>query len=462
MERVPALLRARQIARTIRRRAIAIAALFAVLFTAVGLAQHFFVRHQLLSFVYSEAATWATEIAGELAGTNGLNLATYQQAFFTAPEWCVVATNGSVIDIECTTARLLGRVFAAKDISFAGLQTIVSEQGEQWRIFSKRIKGGGVALGLDAPSKFRDPDGVLLANAAKFGDTLQDALRLNPHSVAREIEFAVFDQNGQMQKAWGALPLRADPAYLSELRSKREVVLDGKPYILAIRNVVGASQQPLATVIVPREVTAEHRAIRDQVRFNVGVAMLAWLAVVSIALVVFVRDEIRRQHLHPSLTEARKQGEGEHVEFKRSLLWNRERGHADDEPRRNVLKTIVAFLNSGGGTLFVGVQDGGQPWGLAEDLQCCNGSEDKFHLRLRDMIANSIGAQFAHYITSRIDDDPDYPGHRVCCVGVGAAPDAAFLQVEKRKFFFVRSGPETQELDMQKAFHYIHSKGLQI
>lgn len=255
--------------------------------------------------------------------------------------------------------------------------------------------------------------------------------------------------------------MRADPAYLSELRSKREVVLDGKPYILASRDVAGALQQPLATVIVPKDVTAEHRAIRDQVRFNLGVATLAWLVVVGIALIVFVRDEIRRQHLHPSLTEARKQGEGQHVEFKRSFLWNHERNSPEDYLRLKVLRTIVAFLNSGGGTLFVGVQDDGQPWGLAEDLQCCGGSEDKLHQLLRNLIANSIGAQFAHYITSRIDDDPDYPAYRVLFVGVGATPEAAFLRVEKRKFFFIRSGPETQELDMPTFYHYVHSKGLQ-
>jgi hypothetical protein len=461
MKRVPALLRAKQIARTIRRRAIATVALFAVLFTAIGVAQYFFVRSQLFSSAYSEADTSAKEVARELVGTNGLNRTALRQAFIAA-EWYIVAPNGSVIDIEGTTPKLLGRLTAPPNISFNGLETIPAEHGEQWRIFSKRLKGGALALGLTDPSKFKDPDAVLLANAAKFGDTLEDAIRLNTHSIEWAIDFAVFDQNGEMQRALGELPLRAAPAFLSELRSKREVVLGGRRYLLASRAVSDATQRPIATVIVPKEVSAEHNAIRDQVRFNVGVAVLAWLVVVSIALVYFVQDEIRRQHIHPSLTEARKQGEGEHVEFKRSLLWNRERGHADDEPRRNVLKTIVAFLNSGGGTLFVGVQDGGQPWGLAEDLQCCDGSEDEFHVRLRDMIANSIGAQFSHYIHSRIDDDPDYPGHRVCCVGVGAAPDAAFLRVAGRTQFYVRSGPETQELDMQKAFHYIHSKGLQI
>ncbi len=86
-----------------------------------------------------------------------------------------------------------------------------------------------MALGLNDPSKFRDPDAALLANAAKFGDTLQEALKLNFHSVEMPVDFAVFDENGEMRKAWGEIPLRADPVFPSELRSKREVVLEGKP-----------------------------------------------------------------------------------------------------------------------------------------------------------------------------------------------------------------------------------------
>jgi len=447
---------------TIRRRAIATAGLFAVLFTGIGGGQLIFVRHQLVSAAVSEANAGAKEIAGELAGTNGLNRTAYRQALITAGEWYVFTPSGMVIDIEGPSPELLGRLVAPTNISFTGLQSLVSGDGEQWRVFARELKGGSLALGLTGASRFKDADAVLLANAAKFGDTLEDALRVNAHSIEWAVDYAVFDQKGEVQKVFGELPLRADPAFLSELYSRRELVLDGKPYVLASRVVTDTAQRPIATVIVTKEFSAEQRAIWDQRRFNIGVATSAWLVVVSIVIVHFVRDEIRRQHIHPSLTEARKQGEGQHVEFKRSLLWNRERGHADEEPRRNVLKTIVAFLNSGGGSLFIGVDDTGQPWGLADDLQSCNGSEDTFRQRLHDFIASSIGGQFSHYIHSRIEDDPDFVGYRVCCVGVGAAPQAALLRLSNRTHFYVRSGPQTSELDIAQAVKYCRNARLQI
>ena len=247
-----------------------------------------------------------------------------------------------------------------------------------------------------------------------------------------------------------------------ELLAEREVVFGGKSFILASKTVVDLTHKPLAVVLVPREVTAERNALRTQLRFNVVVAAMAWFTAVTIVLVSLVRDEIRRQRVQPSLTEARKHGEGQHVEFKRSLLWDRERSYEDDNLRLKVLKTIVAFLNSGGGALFIGVQDNGQPWGLGDDLKRCDSSEDKFHQKLRNLIANSIGAEFSQYIMTRILDDPDYAGYRVCFVGVDKARHAAFLKARSHSYFYIRSGPETLELDMEKAYRHILEAGLRL
>jgi hypothetical protein len=81
---------------------------------------------------------------------------------------------------------------------------------------------------------------------------------------------------------------------------------------------------------------------------------------------------------------------------------------------------------------------------------------------LRNLITNSIGGEFSRYIMTRIDDDPDYSGYRVCFVAVDRARHAAFMKVGGHSFFYVRSGPESQELDMEKAMRYIRESGLRI
>jgi hypothetical protein len=357
----------------------------------------------------------------------------------------------------------VGRVVLPTEAIYSSPQTYVSEFGDTWRLFAERLKGGGtLVLGLNEPSDLVNPDAKLLTNAARFGKTFQEALRVNPKRIDAAVDYALVDETGELVAAWGGVPLRSDPQFLMKYLAKREVILDGKPFVLASHGVYDSLRKPLATVVVPRGVAAERNALRSQWHFNAVVAAVAWLLVVSIALIYFVRDETRRQRIHPSLTEARKQGEGQYVEFKRSLLWDRERGYEDEKLRSKVLKAIVAFLNSGGGSLFIGVQDDGQPWGLAEDLKRCDGSEDKFHQRLRNLIANSIGGEFSRYIMTRIDDDPDYSGHRVCFVAVDGARLAAFMKSGGHSYFYVRSGPETLELDMQKAYHHILEAGLKI
>ena len=354
----------------------------------------------------------------------------------------------------------MGRVRLPTEAVFTGPRTYVSDFGDTWRLFARKLNGGTLVVGLADPSEIANPDAKLLACAAKFGTTLQEALRVNPKRINWAVNYALIGQEGELVEAWGQLPLHCDPNYLTKLLSKPAVTLDGKPYILASSVVYDSAHKPLATVVVPRQTEGERNALRSQWYFNGSVAALAWFVAVAIALAHFAKEEARRSRVHPSLTEARQQGEGDSIEFKRSLLWDHEHGHEDEHLRLKILKTIAAFLNSGGGTLFIGVQDNGQPWGLENDLNLCNGSEDEFHLRLRNSVAGSIGEQFARYIMTSIVDDPDHAGYRICVVSVEGARRAAFLKAGTRPSFCIRSGPRTSELDVQSAYRYIREAGL--
>jgi len=59
-----------------------------------------------------------------------------------------------------------------------------------------------------------------------------------------------------------------------------------------------------------------------------------------------------------------------------------------------VTKTIAAFLNSEGGTLVIGVDDGGIPLGITHDFEYCEkgkGDLDGWTQSLRQVIANALG-----------------------------------------------------------------------
>ena len=87
-----------------------------------------------------------------------------------------------------------------------------------------------------------------------------------------------------------------------------------------------------------------------------------------------------------SLTEVEKildiieQGENKKVEFKETFSFNRHNNNKrDEELIKSSIKNIVAFLNSDGGILIIGVKDNGEISGIENEIGKWN-SKDKFKL----------------------------------------------------------------------------------
>jgi len=68
-------------------------------------------------------------------------------------------------------------------------------------------------------------------------------------------------------------------------------------------------------------------------------------------------------------------GESGSLEFKQTMRWDTKLQKRSTEVQRASMKTVCAFLNSGGGTLLIGVADTGKPTGLEDDLQDRDGAE---------------------------------------------------------------------------------------
>ena len=77
------------------------------------------------------------------------------------------------------------------------------------------------------------------------------------------------------------------------------------------------------------------------------------------------------------------QGENDQVEFKSTLRWNLKSDRSERVIEKAWLKTVVAFLNSSGGTLIVGVDDDGTILGIAPDRF---DNEDKYLLHVNNRL----------------------------------------------------------------------------
>ena len=145
-------------------------------------------------------------------------------------------------------------------------------------------------------------------------------------------------------------------------------------------------------------------------------------------------------------------GEGKGLEFKSTLQWDVVRATQNKGLRDAVLKTLVAFMNSEGGTLLIGVEDSGQIFGIERDLSMLGGSRDRFLQLVNTLVADRIGTQFSPYVTARLDAVHEKP---ICVVDASKASEPAFLSSAKGREFYVRVGNTTRSLDPEETLAYL-------
>ncbi len=156
-------------------------------------------------------------------------------------------------------------------------------------------------------------------------------------------------------------------------------------------------------------------------------------------------------HSRP-LTELVDMGEGTGLEFKSTLQWDVVAGRQNKGLRDAVLKTIVAFMNTEGGTLLIGVEDSGQIFGLERDLSLVGGSQDKFLQQLNSLVVDRLGIQYSPYVVSRIDTVGE---KLVCVVDTSRSAEPAFMSGQRGREFYVRVGNTTRSLDAEETHSFI-------
>lgn len=150
-----------------------------------------------------------------------------------------------------------------------------------------------------------------------------------------------------------------------------------------------------------------------------------------------------------------KLGESQTLEFKSTLQWDVVQKKQNNDLRKSVLKTIVAFLNSEGGTLVIGVEDDGSLFGIEKDLDLLGFSKDKFGNLLATLIFDKIGAEYSPYIKTRFEA---LNGKEVCVVDVTHSSAPVYLSGDKGSEFYVRTGPTSHLLDAEETVNYISNR----
>lgn len=140
-------------------------------------------------------------------------------------------------------------------------------------------------------------------------------------------------------------------------------------------------------------------------------------------------------------------GENDKLEFKSTLRWNLIADKADKAMENSALKTIVAFLNTEGGTLLIGVQDDGSILGIEKDKFL---NDDKFLLHFVNLVNDRIGKHYVEQIQSGLKE---VKGRKIFRIDCKPSANPVFLKNNGEEFY-IRNGPSSVQLSTSEVLEY--------
>jgi len=165
-----------------------------------------------------------------------------------------------------------------------------------------------------------------------------------------------------------------------------------------------------------------------------------------------IKSKIKNKISRDEIINRIKYGESTKLEFKSTLRYNIHSKCNDEKIENSVLKNIVAFCNSDGGEILIGINDEGEILGTELDNFR---NRDKFMLHLGNLIENRIVPSIDEFIDYKIIEINQ---KEICQIICRKSSKPSWFKPDKNKDeqFFIRTGPSSKPLSPMKAFEYIN------
>lgn len=144
--------------------------------------------------------------------------------------------------------------------------------------------------------------------------------------------------------------------------------------------------------------------------------------------------------------------EDENVEFKETCRWDVRQNKVTDIPRLAICKEVCAFLNTRGGTIYVGVDDDGIVLGIDRDIGSLHNKDkhrDQFRRMVTDLLNEHLGPDAADAAVTKFGkvEDKEY-----MTISVQASDEPTYFKDEE---LYVRQGARIKELKGRKFTNYL-------
>jgi hypothetical protein len=145
-----------------------------------------------------------------------------------------------------------------------------------------------------------------------------------------------------------------------------------------------------------------------------------------------------------------KNGENEKLEFKSTLRINMHTNEIDRKIEFSSLKTLVAFMNSNGGILLIGVENSGNIIGINEDKF---ENTDKFILHLTNILKSKIGKKYFSLINFKVIKIGEKEIVKIECE---KSKSPVFIKsLNEEEEFYIRVGPSSIQIKGSELVDYI-------
>jgi len=154
--------------------------------------------------------------------------------------------------------------------------------------------------------------------------------------------------------------------------------------------------------------------------------------------------------LKEEIFELIKKGENENTEFKSTFRTNLHTNEIDRKIEYSALKTIVAFINSKGGTLLIGINDSKEIIGIEKDNFL---SQDKFLLHIINIIKTKLGKNSVPLINTKFIEFDEKIILKIECEK-GNKPIFLKSPTDEEEFY-IRAGPSSVQIKGSELVEYI-------
>lgn len=119
-----------------------------------------------------------------------------------------------------------------------------------------------------------------------------------------------------------------------------------------------------------------------------------------------------------------------------------------------IVKTVVAFLNTSGGILVIGVTDDKTISGLQPDYDSLKkNNRDGLELHLQQIISDRIGTdRYQQYVSVQFHDKD---GKDICMLRIRPAPNPVVMKEQNQPCLYVRAGNATRSLNVEETIRYV-------